>query len=224
MVPADREGIEVTNTSFHFTDDEFVSIAADVDAPVPVPLTTVDVLDDASFVVASIRGQRSLFVRGLIATDEVDERIEVLQEGLVGQARLTCFVGDRHLSRFIPVPATTWLPVEGGFVRLEEGPLGTHAATRESIEDVRVAVNEIVRVAMASDAKEHTGDELDLWVCIVAITKEAVEGITVRHDDAAHIRQPNGGPDELRGIDASRTGELIDLLVTLASHVTRTGH
>lgn len=207
----------MSTSVFHFTDDELVCIAADVEAPVPVPVATVDVNDEQSFVIAGLRGQRSLFVRGLLDPDRVDERILALQEGLTGQARLICFAGDTHFLRFAPVPATTWLPVGSGFLRVEEGPLGTHVATQESTAATRDAVTEVLRAAESTDPSAKSEGGLDLWICFVAVTKDVVEGIAFRRGEALHVRQPDGGPEASTRIDVGSAPEMVDQLFALAS-------
>ena len=198
------------------TDDELVSIAADADAPIPVALPTVDVDDEYAVAAAVVRGQRSLFVRELIG-EEDDSRIAQLQLGLSGRARLSCYVGDRTLSRFVPVPATTWLPVGDGFLRIHEGPVGTHVVVHDSADSALREIQGVLRTALESSAQPGADERVELWICVAAVTTDVVDGLAVRHGEVlATSLAPDGG-DTSTSVRAQDVDDVVERLVSVVA-------
>ena len=163
-----------------FTDDEILTMAVDADVPVPVLLVSVDLDDEDGVIAAALRGQRSLSVRGLVAPDRVDPVVLQVQEAMAAPTRFTTFAGSRSLDRAIALPATTWFPVAGGLVRLEEGAMGTFTVLDDTVDEATDEITtwfDVARDAVASDAG---GDGPELWVCLAAITATGVHGIAAR--------------------------------------------
>lgn len=165
-----------------YTDDEILSMAVDAEAPVPVILATVDVNDEDAVFAAALRGQRSLSVRGLVAPDRVDPAVLRVQEAMAAPARFTTFAGNRELDRAVALPATTWFPVAGGLVRLEEGAMGTFTVLEDTVEDALSEITawfDVPRDAVP-DTADGNGDGPELWICLAAITTAGVNGIAAR--------------------------------------------
>ena len=163
-----------------FTDDEVLSMVADAEAPVPVILATVDVNDEEAVIAAALRGQRSLSVRGLLAPDRVDPGVLRVQEGMAAPARFTTFAGNRELDRAIALPGTTWFPVAGGLVRLEEGSMGTFTALEDTVDDALAEITAWFDVARDAVSDIADGEGPELWVCLASITADGVAGIAAR--------------------------------------------
>jgi hypothetical protein len=163
-----------------FTDDEILSMAVDADVPVPVLLVSVDLDDEDAVVAAALRGQRSLSVRGLIAPDRVDPVVLRVQEAMGARTRFTTFAGSRNLDRAIALPATTWFPVAGGLVRLEEGAMGTFTVLEDTIDQATHEITTWFDVARDAVPNDASGGAPELWVCLAAVTAAGVNGIAAR--------------------------------------------
>ncbi|MBD3947407.1 hypothetical protein [Nocardioides ganghwensis] len=162
-----------------FTDDEILAMAADAEAPVPVILTTVDTDDPDAVLAAALRGQRSLAVRGLVAPDRVDPVVAQLQRGMAAPARFSAFAGNDQLDRATALPATTWLPLAQGLVRLEEEAMGSFTVRDDTVDDARDEITAWFDAARDA-TPESDGGGPELWICLAAVTAAGVAGIAAR--------------------------------------------
>ncbi|MCF6378476.1 hypothetical protein L2K70_12765 [Nocardioides KLBMP 9356] len=175
-----------------FTDDELLSMAMDAEAPVPVVLSTVDLADADAVLASAVRGQRSLAVRGLVSADRVDQGVAEVQRAMGAPARFTVFAGNRELDRVIGLPATTWLPLRDGLVRLEEEAVGTFTVLDDTVDD---AMDEITAFFDAAREATADGDSAgpELWICLAAVTRAGVAGMSARTGQlSATTITPNG--------------------------------
>lgn len=195
-----------------FTDDEILAVAADAEAPVPVILTTVDTDDPDAVLAAALRGQRSLAVRGLVARDRVDPIVAQLQRGMAAPGRFTAFAGNDQLDRATALPATTWLPLAHGLVRLEEEAMGSFTVLDDTVDAAR---DEIAAwFDAARDATpEDVGGGPELWICLAAVTAGGVAGIAARTGALRATTVSADGAAATESRDYAAAHDLVDALL-----------
>ncbi len=131
-------------SSLTLTDDELVAIAIDHRTFWPGLLPTVDTESPASLEAASLRGYRSLLVRGFLGDNgRPNVALEELVGALPGRRNVVAiYFGDDDLARSGLGPSSTHVPVGREWVQESISPVGLHAFARrtweEELDDLRV--------------------------------------------------------------------------------------
>ncbi len=110
------------------TDDELVAIALSAEAAWPGPVPTVQVENPAELAVASMRGQRSLAVRGLVAEDGVlsDGLVRLRDVARSRTAQILVYLGDAAFAQASAAMLLAGFATDDGWLLDVITPSGIH--------------------------------------------------------------------------------------------------
>lgn len=170
------------------TDDEVVILSLRGDGPWPAPTPTVDIDDREALAGAARRGERSLYVRGMLPEGEdapwsgLDPELTTLLDPAL-QRRLVCsvFMTD-DAGRWLPQGLTLVVYRGDGTSYLVEtvSPGGVHEFGTASAEVAFGSVDELVAAAWEGGVRTAETAPPTATLCVAAPRETEVEVLEVR--------------------------------------------
>ncbi len=170
------------------TDDELVAVALDRESFWPGPLPTVDIEDVAALTAAALRGQRSLFVRGLLAADRgLDPDLDREIAPLAGQQDCrTVYLADAGFQRASWAYASTHHPAGTRWIVEEVTAAGVHRFVPVSSAENREYFR--ILLATAVEAGPGTAEEGEpAWLCITAAWAGGAGLVAARRGEVRYL-------------------------------------
>lgn len=195
------------STDLVLTDDELVAIAADGASFWPGPLPTVDIEDVESLTAAALRGQRSLFVRGLLTeVGALEGDVARVVAPIAGRMdSYTVYLADAQFQRASWGFATTHYATSAGWVVEEVSAPGVHRFVRATTTENRDYFR--ILLATAVEAGPESADpDAPVWLCIAAADADGATVAAAHRDEIRYVRLGTDGRETSSAIDAQPAG------------------
>ena len=164
-------------TSIRLTDDEVAALALDAEAFWPAELPTVAITDSADIFAAAMRGQRSLYTRGLLDDEgNLAPAVAELARSCAGSRNtLSVYIGGPDLMRTDAQLASTHYRLGDEWLAEGISPLGVHEFQRFARENQVAYLTAILVEALDTGLPEGAATDGERWyVCVVDVREDAV--------------------------------------------------
>lgn len=161
------------------TDDEVVALATSAGRPWPGGLPTV-AIDEGSLVAAGFRGNRSLFVRGLIDDEGIPPKAATV---LAGEGHIHVYLADDEFAVASWGLSTSHHPAgDGGRWIFESvSAVGVHTLVSQAAEENRVYLEAILQAAFEKGPSvdaDVSGSATQ--ICVIAVRRDESFLVTAR--------------------------------------------
>lgn len=185
------------------TDDELVAIAIDGGSFWPGPLPTVDIEDVEALTASALRGQRSLFVRGLVDGDgELETHLAREIRPLAGRMdSYTVYLADAGFQRASWAFATAHYETRTDWVIEEVSAPGVHRFVHVAPAENR----EYFRILLATAVEagpENPDEDAPAWLCIAAAHADGAAVTAARRGEIRLVRLGVDGREEPTATDS----------------------
>ena len=203
------------------TDDEVVAIGVRRSLPWPGGAPTVT-SDEHAIEGAAFRGDRSLFVRGLLTDDDdIGGEIFALTRSVFdARGRILVYLGDEAFGLSSWEHASVHYPATDGWVLETITPLGVHRLSRRPLADHRIfletLLSSVVEHGPARDSAD--GARNAVWLCVLSLGADGARLAAARRDSVVTgvVIAGEGGLSVDGALAESPVSTAIELLVSNA--------